>query len=557
MSMSTAAFLHLARRARGETQQPRWTDDARTPEKSADRPGAAWARKMHHGVVMRTVAILSLFMLAPAAARAQQVQPPPQDPQEFALAQPNQLPQQMPEPYLPPQDPYDTAADPSQIDWPQDVAAEEPAVDSYDDGYDPQAYTGFQDELAPYGDWIDDSSYGRVWAPEASLVGADFTPYYSGGHWVLTEFGWTWVSDYSWGWAPFHYGRWIVIVGHGWCWVPGTIWGPAWVAWRAGDGFVGWAPLPPRGVSVAVTYGGHSGWRFSRAADLAAPRPRCIPPRDTRGMFHRTTMVTNDRVLTRGPTTVHINAGPRHIPGALPARLNTVAPHAFPQRAILPHRGATMSERPWIRAAATGGTPAGNGGGRGIGAPVGAGNGRTWHAPPPSSAPATRIYNPPRPVAPMHGGGNQPLFTSSAPHIFNPNPSPVSSAPRFNNPTPASAAPHIYNPPPASAAPRVFNSQPNSQPMYGAPHTFGGSPARAYNPPPRAFPSSPVVTPQRTFTPAPAPFQHAPAPSFHQAFTPPATHAPPARSFSPPASSGWSGHAAGGGGAHFGGGHRR
>jgi len=86
---------------------------------------------------------------------------------------------------------------------------------------------------------------------------------------VLTEFGWTWVSDYSWGWAPFHYGRWIVIVGHGWCWVPGTIWGPAWVAWRAGDGFVGWAPLPPRGVSVAVTYGGHSGWRFSRAADLA------------------------------------------------------------------------------------------------------------------------------------------------------------------------------------------------------------------------------------------------------------------------------------------------
>jgi hypothetical protein len=69
----------------------------------------------------------------------------------------------MPEPYLPPQDPYDTAADPSQIDWPQDVAAEEPAVDSYDDGYDPQAYTGFQDELAPYGDWIDDSSYGRVW----------------------------------------------------------------------------------------------------------------------------------------------------------------------------------------------------------------------------------------------------------------------------------------------------------------------------------------------------------------------------------------------------------
>jgi len=507
---------------------------------------------MHHGVVMRTVALLSLFTLAPMVARAQQVQPPPQDPQEFALAQP----QQMPDPYLPP-DPYDTAADPSQIDWPQDVAAEEPAVDSYDDGYDPQAYTEFQDELAPYGNWIDDASYGRVWAPEASLVGADFTPYYSGGHWVLTEFGWTWISDFSWGWAPFHYGRWIVVGGHGWCWVPGTIWGPAWVAWRSGDGYVGWAPLPPRGVSVTVTYGGHSGWRFSRAADLGAARPRCVPARDATRMFHRTTLVTNDRVLTRGPTTVHINAGPRHIPGALPARLTTVAPRAFPQRAILPHSGVTMSARPWIRAGGAGAVPTGNSG-RTIGAPavgVGAGNGRAWRAPPSSSATPPRIYNPPRPIAPMHAGGNQPLFTSSAPRVFNPSPSSASSAPRFHNPAPASVAPHIYNPAPASAAPRVFNSQPT----YGAPYTFGRAPARVYNPPPRAFPSSPVVTPQRTFTgtPAPAPFQHAPAPSFHQAYTPPAVHAAPARTFSPPASSGWSGSAAGGG-AHFGGGgHRR
>ena len=254
-------------------------------------------------------------------------------------------PYQMPDPYQPP-DPYDTAADPSQIDWPQDTAAEEPAVDDYDDGYDPQAYTDFQDDLAPYGNWIDDGTYGRVWQPEGSLVGAEFTPYYTGGHWALTEFGWTWVSDFSWGWAPFHYGRWIVVSGYGWCWVPGSIWGPAWVAWRAGDGYVGWAALPPRGVSVAVTYGPRSPWRFSRAADLNAPRPRCIPTRDARGMFHRTTLVTNDRVLTRGGTTVHINAGPRHVNSAVPVRLTAVAPQAFPQRAILPHRGATMSARP-------------------------------------------------------------------------------------------------------------------------------------------------------------------------------------------------------------------
>ena len=202
---------------------------------------------------MKTLAALSLFTLAPALlapgrrAARKRCKPPPLE-QEVALANP--MP--MPEPYQPPPDPYETAADPSQIDWPQDVTAEEAAVDSYDDGYDPQAYTQFQDELAPYGDWIDDGSYGRVWTPNASLVGTDFTPYYTGGHWVLTEFGWTWVSDWSWGWAPFHYGRWVIVSGFGWCWVPGTMWGPAWVTWRSGGGYVGWAALPPRGVSVTV-----------------------------------------------------------------------------------------------------------------------------------------------------------------------------------------------------------------------------------------------------------------------------------------------------------------
>ena len=331
---------------------------------------------------MKTLAALSLFTLAPAllvpaGARAQGIEQKtgrnkrtetkgrgratgraaagrtaPFE-QEVALAaQPIQMPEpyQPPPDYQPPPNPYETAADPSQIDWPQDVTAEEAVVDSYDDGYDPQAYTQFQDELAPYGDWIDDGSYGRVWTPNASLVGTDFTPYYTGGHWVLTEFGWTWVSDCSWGWAPFHYGRWVIVSGFGWCWVPGTMWGPAWVTWRSGGGWVGWAALPPRGVSVTTTYGHRSPWRFTRAADLGAKRLRCLPMRDTKGMFHRTTNVANDRVLTRGQATVHINAGPRYIPNATPARLKAVAPHAFPQRAILPRPGANMSARPWIRA---------------------------------------------------------------------------------------------------------------------------------------------------------------------------------------------------------------
>ena len=512
---------------------------------------------------MKTFAVLSLFTLAPAvvfspgSARAQL---PPQQPQEVALAEPFQ----MPEPYQPPPDPYDTAADPSQIDWPQDTAAEEPAVDSYDDGYDPEAYTEFQQDLAPYGNWIDDGTYGRVWQPEASLVGADFTPYYSGGHWTLTEFGWTWVSDWSWGWAPFHYGRWIIVSGYGWCWVPGTLWGPAWVAWRAGSGYVGWAALPPRGVSVTVTYGSHSPWRFSRAADMGVGRPRCVPMRDTRGMFHRTTLVTNDRVLTRGNTTVHINAGPRHVNSTLPARLTSVAPQAFPQRAILPQRGATMSARPWIRAATAGGAPASGGGGPApaVGAahtfgrapmPINAGRAPARIAPPsPSSAyAAPRIYNPPRPVAPSIRASNEPSFASSAPHIYNPAPAP--SGAHIYNPPSVSSAPHIYNPAPANPAPRIYNPAPAPSTTYGTPHTFSSSPARVYNPPPRTFSTAPAVNPTRTFAP---PVQHAPALPSHGSFTPapaPVHAMPPSRGFSAPATSGWSG----GGAAHFGGGHRR
>jgi hypothetical protein len=100
----------------------------------------------------------------------------------------------------------------------------------------------FHDRLAPYGRWFWHPSYGQVWTPRGVPVG--WRPY-TYGRWAYTGDGWHFDSDDEWGWAPFHYGRWFFDDDLGWAWVPGRRWAPAWVTWRFGRGYVGWAPLPP------------------------------------------------------------------------------------------------------------------------------------------------------------------------------------------------------------------------------------------------------------------------------------------------------------------------
>ena len=130
----------------------------------------------------------------------------------------------------------------------------------------------FYNELSPYGEWVDHPGYGYVWIP---LTGPDFAPYSSDGHWVLTNYGWTWVSDYSWGWAPFHYGRWDYDDYYGWFWVPDNEWGPAWVSWRRSPSYYGWAPMRP-GISLSVSFGRqytvpNERWIFVRNRDISRP----------------------------------------------------------------------------------------------------------------------------------------------------------------------------------------------------------------------------------------------------------------------------------------------
>ena len=134
-----------------------------------------------------------------------------------------------------------------------------PTTESDVQDTDPSALTTFRPALDPYGAWVSDSRYGTVWVPNRDVVGSDFAPYVSRGHWALTaDDDWMWASDYPFGWAVFHYGRWVWIPGNGWAWVPGRTYANAWVVWRvptAGYAYVGWAPMPP-------TWGWRNGYAY-------------------------------------------------------------------------------------------------------------------------------------------------------------------------------------------------------------------------------------------------------------------------------------------------------
>jgi hypothetical protein len=103
----------------------------------------------------------------------------------------------------------------------------------------------FYDNIGDGGNWIEAGDYGYCWQPNVAVSNRSWRPY-SDGYWAYTDVGWTWVSYEDFGWATYHYGRWVRLRGRGWVWAPGREWGPAWVSWRTGGDYVGWAPLPPR-----------------------------------------------------------------------------------------------------------------------------------------------------------------------------------------------------------------------------------------------------------------------------------------------------------------------
>ncbi|MDO9017626.1 MAG: hypothetical protein Q8S73_41020 [Deltaproteobacteria bacterium] len=235
------------------------------------------------------------------------------------------------------------AAGPEGGGGPQAVRTVAPPLDesaSYEDGYDPDAYQQFQRDLTPYGDWRNDPRHGRVWSPSPERVGAGFAPYATAGHWSLSQYGWTWVSDYPWGWAPFHYGRWVLL-SRGWAWVPGTTWGPAWVSWRAGEGYAGWAPLPPAGVPLASPGDCASCWHFVLASQLGSERLAQLPTELVASIYHRTASFNPMGTMTVNERVVRYNPGPVGLAGTQPVA--PLAASALPRAHIAPPVVSTMT----------------------------------------------------------------------------------------------------------------------------------------------------------------------------------------------------------------------
>ena len=165
---------------------------------------------------------------------------------------------------------------------------------------------GYED-LDEHGDWRDTPDYGPVWVPHPVMAG--WAPYRY-GHWAWVEpWGWTWIDDASWGFAPFHYGRWVYWDGS-WVWVPGhvvarPVYAPALVVFVGG-----------RNWSLAITSGGVAGVAWFPLA----PEEPYVPAYHVSNTYIRNVNVTNVNVTNINVTNINvtnINYRNRAAPGAV------------------------------------------------------------------------------------------------------------------------------------------------------------------------------------------------------------------------------------------------
>ena len=151
------------------------------------------------------------------------------------------------------------------------------------------------DDLDVYGSWVSTPDYGPVWYPNAMPVG--WQPY-TIGHWAyIPPWGWTWIDDAPWGYAPFHYGRWAVINGR-WGWAPGPpnvapVYSPALVAFVGSPGGGGGGAAFAAGFAAGL-----AAWFPLGIGEPYVPWYHCTPN------YVRTVNVTNINTTVIHNTTI-------------------------------------------------------------------------------------------------------------------------------------------------------------------------------------------------------------------------------------------------------------
>ena len=149
----------------------------------------------------------------------------------------------------------------------------------------PLEMTGAAD-LARFGAWSLAPGGAHVWIP--AKLPAGWQPFQQGAWWWSARWGWSWVDDQPWGFAPSHYGRWSMLRGR-WAWTPGQwgttrpVYAPAVVGWFGGPALTvgdapatGWVALAPDeslfpGYAVSARY-----WNALNNANVAPAARRAV-----------------------------------------------------------------------------------------------------------------------------------------------------------------------------------------------------------------------------------------------------------------------------------------
>ena len=216
--------------------------------------------------------------------------------------------------------------------------------------------TGYE-ELDRYGSWTTHSDYGSLWTP--TVVASGWTPYRDGQWSYIAPWGWTWVDNAPWGYAPFHYGRWVQVHNR-WAWAPGRlerrpVWSPALVGWVGGGnwsvGFAshdlhahGWYPLSPYDRYVP-------GYRLSseRLRRLNDWRHATRRAAQHRPGHHGLTVVPREHFGGRGPVVVPRAPRPDRANFALPRGQGSAPPPPLVARANWNNERRELLERREVR----------------------------------------------------------------------------------------------------------------------------------------------------------------------------------------------------------------